>query len=132
MILVPNEGEVELLSRLLNKNTTGNVVIRLYTNNHTPDEADVKSTYTESTALGYAAITLVGATWTVATAAGVTTATYPQQTFSYTAGEPSVYGYYVTDLSNSVLLWVEAFTDGPYVVPSGGGSIKIIPKIQLD
>lgn len=129
---VPNEGEVELLARAINKNVTGNVVLHLYTNNHTNDETDTIASYTESTGSGYSAITLAGASWTVSTAAGTTTATHLQQTFTYTGAEPAIYGYYVTNLANTILLWVEEFTDGPYVVPSGGGSVKITPQIELD
>lgn len=131
-LLVPNVGEVELLSRLLNKNAPDNVVLHLYTNNVTPDEADVVGTYTEATAAGYSAITLTGASWSVATVTGTTTASYAQQTFTFTAAEPAVYGYYVTNNAGTVLLWAERFTDGPYAIPSGGGTIKITPKIELE
>ena len=47
------------------------------------------------------------------------------------AGGPvSVYGYFVTNNAGTVLLWAERFTDGPYNLPSGGGSIKITPSIE--
>ena len=131
-LLVPDEGEVELLSRMLNKNSPADVVLRLYTNNRTPAEGDDISSYTESTGTGYSAITLTGASWTVATAAGTTTAEYAQQTFTYTGAEANIYGYYVTDATPTLVLWAEIFSDGPYSIPAGGGSVKITPKIELD
>jgi phage baseplate assembly protein gpV len=129
-LLVPDVGEVELISRMLNKNTPANVVLKLYKNNVTPGESDVDATYTECAATGYTSITLTGASWTVTTSTGTTTASYAQQTFTFTAQETSIYGYYVE--TGSTLLWAERFTDGPYSIPSGGGSVKITPQIQLD
>jgi len=116
---------------MINKAATADVVLRLYTNNITPGEADVLASYTQSTGTGYGPITLTGATWAVATVAGTTTAEYPQQTFTYTGAEANIYGYYVTNAAPSLVLWAERFTDGPYSIPSGGGSVKITPKIEL-
>ncbi len=132
-LLVPDQGEVELLSRMLNKNSPADVVLKLYTNNRTPAEGDDTSSYTESTGTGYGDISLTGASWSVATATGTTTAEYAQQTFTYTGAEANIYGYYVTDLTaETIVLWAEIFSDGPYSIPAGGGSVKITPKIELD
>jgi hypothetical protein len=134
-LLVPDEGEVELLRRMLNYSGAAvpDVVLRLYTNNRTPGEGDDTSSYTESTGSGYSEITLTGSSWTVATVTGTTTAEYAQQTFTYTGAEPNIYGYYVTDDEpETIVLWAELFSDGPYAIPSGGGSVKITPKIQLE
>jgi len=130
-LLVPYVGEVEMLNRILNHSTPDDVVIHLYTNNATPAPGDTVGSYTQSTGTGYAAITLTGANWTIATNAGTTSATYAQVTFTYTGPEPTVYGYYVTNNAGTVVMWAERFSDGPYAIPSGGGSVKITPKIQL-
>jgi len=134
-LLVPDVGEVELLKRMLNYTgaTVLNVALRLYTNNLTPAEGDNLASYTESTGTGYGAITLTGSSWTIATVAGTTTAEYAQQTFTYTGAEANIYGYYVTEkfTTPTLVLWAERFTDGPYSIPSGGGSVKITPKIEL-
>ena len=129
-LVVSDQGEVETLSRILNKIATGNVVLRLYTNNETPDEDSVIGDFTDATAAGYAPITLTGATWTVATAAGTTTGSYPQQTFTFTGSE-TVYGYFITNLAVDKLLWAEIFAGGPFNIPGGGGEIKVTPKIEL-
>jgi|SRR6056297_2402172 len=131
-LLVPDVGEVELLSRALNLNTPDDVVLHLYTNDKTPAEGDVAGDYTESTGAGYSAQTLTGASWSVTTTTGTTTGEYPQVTYTYTAAEPNIYGYYVTNSAGSTLLWAERFSDGPYAIPSGGGSVKITPKIELE
>lgn len=131
-LLVPDEGERELLGRALNAETPDDVKIHLYTNNKTPAEDDVLGDYTEATASGYAEITLAGGDWTIDTSANTTTGEYDQVSFDFTSDEPDIYGYYVTDNANSILLWAERFSDGPYAIPSGGGSVKITPKIELD
>ena len=126
-LLTPNVGETELLSRMLNKSATGDVKIQLYSSNTTPAEADTIATYTLIT--DPAAITLTGASWDTTSVAG--TASYAQQTFTFT-GANTVYGYVVTNSAGTTLLWAEKFTDGPYPIPSGGGTIKITPSISLD
>lgn len=124
-LLVPNVGETEMLQRILNGGD--NCKIHLYSDNITPAEADTVASYTLVT--DPAAITLTGASWDTSSVAGE--ASYAQQTFTYT-GAGTAYGYVVTDNAGTTLLWAERFTDGPYEIPSGGGTIKITPKIQLD
>jgi hypothetical protein len=130
-LLVPYVGEQQLLTYMLNKASPTDPKLHLYTNNLTPSGSDNKVSYTESAATGYATATLTGSNWTITTNVGVTSATYAQQTFTYSAAEPNIYGYFVTDNTNTILLWAERFTDGPYAIPSGGGSVKVTPTIQL-
>lgn len=129
-LLVPDIGEVELLSRMLNKVATGDVKLHLFSNNYTPVEGSALANFTECNASGYAAKTLSGASWTVATNAGTTEASYAEQTFTFTAAQ-TVYGYYVTDSGSTKVLWAELFTGAPFNIPAGGGSVKVTPKIQL-
>lgn len=129
-LLVPDVGEVEMLKRILNFSATGDVRIHLYANNYTPVEGSIVGNFTECSAAGYAAITLTGASWSIATATGTSEAAYAQQTFTFTATQV-VYGYYVTNSANTIVLWAELFTGGPFNIPAGGGSVKVTPKIQL-
>jgi hypothetical protein len=131
-LLVPDVGEQEMLGRILNKNTPYDVKLHLYTNNKTPAEGDTAGDYSESSGTGYGAITLANADWSITTTTGTTTAEHSQVTFTYTGAEPEIYGYYVTDGNAGTLLWAERFSDGPYAIPSGGGSVKITPKIELE
>jgi hypothetical protein len=129
-LLVPNEGEVQLLGIAVNNVANENLLLKLFSTNVTPAEADTAATYTEVAAAGYAAITLTKGSWTVANAAGVTTATYAEQTFTMTAAT-ACYGYYVVGATSGKLFWAENFGSN-YAIPSGGGSIKITPKITLE
>lgn len=116
---------------MLNVTAATNVELRLYSNNLTPALTDTISSYVESSAAGYAGITLTGAGWTVATSSGTTVANYAQQTFSYTTSE-NVYGYYATRVGNNQVLWAERFSGTvPFAIPSGGGSVSISPRVTL-
>ena len=126
-LLVPNVGETKMLDLILNNATQGDVKLHLYSDDITPAEADTVASYTLVT--DPAAKTLTGASWDTTTTAG--TASYAQQTFTYTAAG-TAYGYIVTDNAGTTLLWAEKFTDGPYTIPSGGGTIKVTPQISLD
>ena len=130
-LLAPKVGAEQLSKVLVNNVAPTNVKLHLYTNNHTPAEGDVLGSYTESTAAGYAAAVLTGASWTITAGSSAgAVASYPQVTFTYTAAE-TVYGYYVTDNSSLILLWAELFTGGPFVVPSAGGTIQVTPGFTL-
>jgi hypothetical protein len=126
-LLVPNVGEQEMLERILNAVSVDNVKIHLYSDNVTPAEADTIASYTLVTSP--AAISLDGTSWDTTSVVG--TASYAQQTFTY-SGTGTAYGYVVTNDDGTILLWAERFTDGPYEIPSGGGTIKITPSISLD
>lgn len=66
MLKVVDGGESLALQYLTNKAATPqDLVLCLYTNNHTPADPDVVGTYTEASGSGYAQITLTGASWTV-------------------------------------------------------------------
>lgn len=130
-LLVPDVGEVEMLKRMLNYSATGNVVLHLYANSYTPVEGSVVGNFTECSASGYAAITLTGSSWSIATSSGVTTASYAAQTFSFSAAQV-VYGYYVTNAAGTIVLWAELFASAPFNIPSGGGSVQVTPKLVLE
>ena len=137
-LLVPNIGELESLRYLVAQNnhtatladqSPRNLVLKLFTSNTTPAEADVPSStaYFEpygignTNAYGYAPTTgypycvnnrtdqsytsqtgilLNGSRWVINQVGSGTTATYPEQTFTFTGAAGSVYGYYVTRANN--------------------------------
>ncbi len=127
-LVVPDVGEVLLLSYALNKVPPNDFKLKLFTNDYTPVEESVVADFTECVAAGYAAITLTGTDWTIETATGVTTAEQPQKTFTLT-GASIDYGYYITNNDGSQVLWAERFSDAPHTLPSGGGTEKITVKL---
>ena len=133
-LLVPNGGESIALQYLVGKNTTPrNLILRLFKSNTTPAETDTIGTYTEADFTGYSNVTLTGASWTV-TGTAPTSIGYAEQTFTSTAGSQSqsVYGYYLTRVTDADLVYAERFSDGPYVIVNNGDAIKITPAITCD
>lgn len=130
-LVVPNVGEGNALRAWIASGKT----LRLFTNNITPGEADTAATYTEAAGNGYAALALTGGTgggaWTV-TEGAPSSASYPQQTFTFTGALGNVYGYYVTETTGGALCWAERFSDGPYNIANNGDQIKITPTITFD
>jgi hypothetical protein len=130
-ISVPDIAEQLLLKYIVGLVAPGSPVIHLYEANLTPIETTTIGDFSETTKVGYTAMTLTSTYWTVTTLDGnVTTAMYSQQTFSFTTGA-DIYGYYITDTS-AALLWCERFTGAPFRLPSGGGTIAISPRVTLD
>lgn len=105
-----------------------NLLIALFTNNHTPVTGDVLSDYTLCTATGYADQSLLGGSWTFTDETSDSAATYSTITFTFTSGT-TVYGYLIYNTSGSQLWGAEVFSDGPYTFGSSGGSVVIDPKI---
>lgn len=132
-LLVPNNGEGDILSYAVNKSSPENLILRLFQSNTTPAETDTAATYTEATFTGYSAITLTGANWTI-TEGAPSQAAYAQQTYTSTAGSQSqnVYGYYATRATSGRIAFAERFTDGPYQIVNNGDQIRITPQLTAD
>lgn len=128
-LLVPNEGEIQLLSDLLMISGTAGAgtleawSLRLFTNVHTPVETDTAAAYTEATYTGYAAKTLirdgaaghwsaptsVAPTGSWSTEVAVAEATYAVQTFTALSTQV-IQGYYITGVTSGKLIAAENFT----------------------
>jgi hypothetical protein len=128
-LLFCGNGEIVALSLIVNKVTaTENLVLKLFTNNHTPVAGDTAGTYTEASGFGYAAVTLTGASWSVS-GSGPATASYAQQTFTFTGGLGNVYGYYMIRASSTDLIYAERFASAPFLISNNGDQIKITPQV---
>jgi hypothetical protein len=112
-----------------------NLILHLYANNYTPAEGDPIGSYTEVSGVGtgYAAITLVAATWGAAATDGAnhSTKAYAAQTFTFVgAGCPvTVYGYYITTLAGVLVGGHKEYATGQ-VFPAGATCV-IVPVIEL-
>jgi hypothetical protein len=128
---VPDVGENKILEMIVNKTAPENLILRLYQNNITPSDTDTTATFTEATFTGYAAITLTGATWSAAAAGAI--AYSAQQTFTCSgASSNSIYGYYVTQATSTVLIWAERDGAAPFSIVNSGDAIKITPTISAN
>jgi hypothetical protein len=103
--------------------------LQLFTNNHTPGQADLTSAYTLPTDPDYAAIALPGSGWTVAVSGSTVEATNPGGTFTFST-LATVYGYYLSNAANTVFGGGELFSGGPITVPSAGGLLEVTVEID--
>lgn len=130
LVCVDVWGEILLLQYIMGIVSATNKVLHLYANDVTPSDSTVLGDLTEvAGSTGYTPITLATTGWTTTQSSGVTTAIFSQQTFTFSTDATS-YGYYVTDTVNR-LLWIERFTNAPFEIPDGGGTISITTKLTL-
>jgi hypothetical protein len=128
---VPDTGENLTLEMMVNKTAPQNLQLRLYQNNITPSDTDTTATYTEANFTGYAAIALTGASWNAASAGTITYSA--QQTFTCTgASSNTIYGYYVTQVTSTTLLYSERDASAPFSIVNSGDAIKITPTISAN
>jgi hypothetical protein len=124
-LVIPTASKTKQLQELLNRALT----LRLYSNNRVPAAGDTAASYTEVIGGGYAAFSLVYATWAIAS--GV--ATYPSHDFNFTTATSApgtIYGYYVTDVDGA-LRWAERFEESvlPFT-PAVGSLVRVKPRIE--
>ena len=125
---VPDVGENLILDMIVNKVAAQNLVLKLFKNNITPADTDVAATYTESTFTGYASITLAGASWNSAAAGSISFSA--QQSFTCSgASSESVYGYYLIQLTSTVLMWSERDGSAPFAIAVSGDKVQMTPSI---
>lgn len=129
-LLVPSVAEEIILKNFLNVTASEDLVLRLYTSDTTPAENDTEATYTEATGGSYAAINISAGDWVVV-GGTPSSATLPQQTFTFTGAVGNVYGYYITQETSGKLMWAERFTNGPFNIQNSGDQIKVTPAITL-
>lgn len=108
---------------------TTNWKYKLYSNNVTPDRDTELADLTELSASGYASITLSASDFTlngVSSHKGFALAA----TISWVIGADadSVYGYYVTDTTDTILLACGRFDDAPISLASGA-TIELTPAM---
>ncbi len=127
---VPNASEQTMLENILNITAPQDLVLKLYTNNVTPGDADTVATYTEAAGNGYADVDLDSGDWTI-TPGNPSLAEQPQQVFTFTGNLGNVYGYFIVEAVSGKLKWAERFTDGPYNIVNNGDQVKVTPKFTL-
>jgi hypothetical protein len=135
-LLVPDVGEVRLLTELLDGGTAReNWTLKLYKTDVTPAEGDTDASYTEADFTDYVAKTLTrtvdaGTTWgTPSTSDGTTSASYAQQSWTCGATGNTVYGYFVVGASSGVLIFAEKF--GTAVTLASGYQLQLTPRLEL-
>jgi len=132
-LLVPNEGELELLDNMLKEATTADDAyeLKLYKNDKTPANADAVANYTAATFTNYTLRTLTRAGWNAAAdSAGVAETSYSSvQSWTCGASGNTIYGYWVEAATSNNVLWAERFATSR--VLAEGDVLNITPKFTL-
>ena len=125
---VPDVGENKILEMLVNKTAPENLVLKLFKNNITPADTDTAATYTEAVFPGYVAVNLVGATWAAAAAGSISYGA--QQSFTASgASVDDIYGYYIIQVTSTVLIWSERDGAAFFAVRASGDKVQMTPAI---
>lgn len=131
-LLVPDEGEVELLDKMMKDalSVDESSTLKLYKTNVTPGESDTSGSYTEADFTSYTSKTLARASWAGAsTSTGTTSTTYAAQSWTCGASGNTIYGYFVLGASSGKVLWAELF--GTSRVLASGDTLNLTPAMQL-
>lgn len=130
-VVFTNAAEVIALKNFVNNTAPESLVLRLYSNNRTPNKLDVVGDYTEVDGNGYAAVTLDPANFSFSSG-DPSSATYPQVTYLFTGNAGNVYGYYVTRATTGDLLFANRFSNAPINIANNGDEIRVTLSITLN
>jgi len=129
-LLVPNEGELQMMKIVLNNETQEDLKLDLFTNDYTPVEGSVLTDFTLAAGGGYGAKTLSKGSWSCATLVGVTSAQYSQQTWLFTADVGDCYGYVIHGATSGKVFWAQKWTSAESTY--NGKEIKMTPYIEFE
>jgi len=135
-LVVPNEGELELLKKLLiNATDSENYLVRLYQNDPTLDDATTLTDFTQTTFTSYAETTMVrgvaGNCWaTPSTVSDKAQSSGTAQSWTCGATGDTIIGYYVVGSSSNKVLWAEKFSTAR--VLASGDILNLTPQFTLN
>lgn len=129
-LLMPHDGVKDALSHMVGINNAEDLVLRLFTNDITPQKGDTAATYHEPSGSGYAPKPLDQQYWII-TDTVPPAAVHAQQIFSFTGPLGNVHGYFLTRANSGKIAWSERFPNGPYEITRAEDEIKVTPRIEL-
>ena len=130
MAILPNAGLTTLTSLALGKTVSPTYYVHLFVDNITPDLTFVTGASIECSMTGYAPILLTNSSWTIATIAGICTATYPELSFVIGAStSQTIYGFTVTLGLSGTTIWADNISPA-FVVPGVGATFNLFLTFQ--
>jgi hypothetical protein len=109
-LIVPDEGEIELLKKLLILTTdTETYSVKLFQNNYIPSSSTTAADFTEADFDGYAPVTLNRSDWSTPTIdiSSDALSTAPSQSWTCGTFGNTIFGYYVLGSTSGKVLWSE-------------------------
>lgn len=127
MIIVPYVGARHLLDAQMGNISLGNPNYHLFKNDFEPDVSAVLASFTEADFGGYNPVTV--SVWSAAVTVNDHAKTIGNlaEWISSDPVDQPVYGYFVTDVTNTLLLWCERDPNAPFVMQDGGFPYQIFP-----
>jgi hypothetical protein len=134
MLVVPMEGELQLLNKMLQAALAvdEDYVLMLYVNNYTPNANTTATSFTEANFTNYTAMTLQRANWNAATiVSGEAQTSYGANPQTWTCGVTgnTVVGYWVEGSVSGKVLWAEQFAVARTLAQ--GDVLNVTPTFQL-
>lgn len=134
-LVTPNEGELELLDKMLKDalTTDENYILKLYKTDYTPINATSQGLMTEADFTNYAARTLTRANWAAAAVvSNKAESSYGTTPRSWTCGSTgnTIFGYWVLAATSNKVLWAEKFATAR--VLASGDVLNLTPKFTLN
>lgn len=130
-LVVTNQAELSMLKTILNVQSSQDLVIRLYSNDHDPHVDDTLDKYQEVSGGDYKPKLMNPQYWKF-TEGDPSEAEYKVVSWEFTGNVGPIYGYFVTGRDTGELLWAEKFTSGPFSIDRAGDQIRVVPKITLE
>lgn len=130
-MIVPRTEQMKMLRRHL---TEEPCTLRLFVNDIKPRRSDdTAERYQEPEGGGYAPIALDSERWSFVTLEedSPVLAIYPEQLFTFTGPEPTVYGFLIVAASGAVKM-VERIPGDPITIERGGDIVAITPRLSLE
>lgn len=127
-VVYPDAGLIQILTNIV----APDFHLHLFSNNATPSDSSVLGDFTESVFTGYAVKTLSHGTWvSLGVSSHIGTFAYPTVVFSNTSGAAAtVYGFFMTDTTNTILISAGLFDGSPITIPATTGTYAFIPTIS--
>jgi len=123
MLLFPTAGKQLSLEMIVNRRAPEDLLLKLFSNDITPSDSDIASSFTEPTSQEYEPFVLTE--WGAAVGEAIE---HPLRVFQGQLG--NVYGYFVVQSKSGGLLYAERFPDGPYNMINRRDEVEVTPRIS--
>lgn len=131
-LIVVDQGEVHMLTQILDVDMTLRLFANDVTHGLTPEQIEqlTEADFTEADFTGYSPAALEGGTWSI-TPGDPATGSHDAHQFQSTADQSpqTIYGYWLTRDSDDALVWFEPVP--PVVVEFDEDLIVVQPRITL-
>lgn len=131
-VIVSTEGKAQMFKTICGADVPETFVLKLFTNDYTPDATSTAASFTEATGGGYAPVSVPLAAWSVAVAPDLTVSmTMAQQIITLTGPEAGyLYGWYLVGATSGKLYAAERFGTAPWPPAAAGDEVRVTTSFK--